>query len=585
MACVSKAWHGPLLAGLLCILMPVAQAQPVDEPDAPPAAPPAVPPDTEVLAPTPPPASAPPVEESVIPADVPDEATLESSGAHIGMIEIQVDDVFNPQDPKESGFLYRLANRLHINTRDETVRTQLLFKPGDAYHRQVLDETARILRARKYLNDASIVPIRYHPDTNTVDLLVRVRDVWTLETGASFGQSGGEQSSGFDLSEGNLLGWGKHLSLGYSNDADRSSSEIEYQDQNLLGSRWVLETMYADTSDGNQHALLIEHPFFSFDTRWAAGVNLEHEERLDRVYDLGEIVDRYNTLHDSYAAYVGWSPGLKDGWTHRFSAGYQVDKVHYTPDPVEGTIDLPEDTHLAYPWLQWSWLQDRYHTEFNRDLIGRTEDVNYGRELTTRVGYSAPMFGADDRAWLFTVQWEEGYTLSPRQSLFATLESTARLDQGRWENTLISATLRYDYRRDQRSMFMAKLSSDYGMDLDEEQRLYLDADNGLRAYPLRYVGGDRRTVLTLEQRFYSDYQLLRLLTIGGLAFLDVGHVDGDRSTASETKRTLADIGIGLRFGNIRSSGGQVFHFDLAYPLVKVDGAANWQFNVRTMKAF
>jgi len=59
------------------------------------------------------------------------------------------------------------------------VRWQLLFVPGDKYSRRVLQESERLLRQASYFYDASIEPIAYHD--GKVDVVVRTRDVWTLD--------------------------------------------------------------------------------------------------------------------------------------------------------------------------------------------------------------------------------------------------------------------------------------------------------------------------------------------------------------------------------------------------------------------
>src|SRR5689334_10536725 len=55
---------------------------------------------------------------------IPSEADLESSGAVIGVILIDNENIFNPEDPREDHKLFRLANRLHIKTRAYVVREQ-----------------------------------------------------------------------------------------------------------------------------------------------------------------------------------------------------------------------------------------------------------------------------------------------------------------------------------------------------------------------------------------------------------------------------------------------------------------------------
>src|SRR5262245_52808047 len=124
------------------------------------------------------PAPLPPAPSSSAPATVPPDETLERDGAVVGDVILHVEDVFDPSNPKEDHLLFRLANRLHRNTRDEVIERQLLFKPGDRYSRHALDESERILRQNRYLYDVDIRPVRY--GDGRVDLEVVTRDVWTL---------------------------------------------------------------------------------------------------------------------------------------------------------------------------------------------------------------------------------------------------------------------------------------------------------------------------------------------------------------------------------------------------------------------
>lgn len=532
--------------------------------------------------------------------DMPDSVWLEQAGARIGQVEIQIDNIFDPTHPKERSWPYRLANTLHIKSRDQTIRAQLLFKPGDVYSRRELDETARNLRGRRYLNQASAVPVRYHPEDNTVDVLVRVRDTWTLNVGASYGRSGGANHTGFQLEEGNLLGFGKDLSIERDSDVERSVWTFGYTDPNLFGSRWELDTMYASASDGGTRAFKIDHPFFSLDTRWYAELDGVSRKQTDRIYDATAVVNQYQTEHELYGFGLGWSTGLRDGWVHRVSAGYTSDRYHYLADADFAASVPPDDQHLAYPWLQYGLLEDRYEVERNRDQVGRTEDVYYGRSLSLRIGDAAPAFGADRKALLFQIKARDAWHLSARQSLFLGLSIVGRREGGDWQGTLISTALRYDFRRSWKNLFTASLTSDYGRNLDASQVLYLGGDSsddvnsatsdiinssGLRGYPLHYRSGTRRNILTLEQRIYTDWQILQLLTVGGAAFVDIGQISGGDPALSTGSSVLSDIGVGLRFGNIRSSRGEVFHIEVAYPLNATPGTSKLQFLVVTKHSF
>ena len=61
---------------------------------------------------------------------MPTFAELEAAGARIGQIHVVTEDIFDLTDPRENNFLYRLANKIHINTRPEVIRRQLLFESG-----------------------------------------------------------------------------------------------------------------------------------------------------------------------------------------------------------------------------------------------------------------------------------------------------------------------------------------------------------------------------------------------------------------------------------------------------------------------
>ena len=88
---------------------------------------------------------------------IPPPEELEARGSIIGEVKIRVGDVFDTSVEGESAWLYRTANKLHIETRPSVIRDQLLFKPGEPYRHRLVQETERILRANGYLYDAVVV--------------------------------------------------------------------------------------------------------------------------------------------------------------------------------------------------------------------------------------------------------------------------------------------------------------------------------------------------------------------------------------------------------------------------------------------
>ncbi len=329
------------------------------------------------------------------------DADLEQRGARIGTIEIEVDDVF--EKTTRLAAPYRIVNDLHITTHDETVQQQLLFHTGDCYNRRVLDETARLLRAQRYLNEATVEPVRYNEADNTVDVLVRVHDVWTLSPGLSFGRKGGENSTRVKFEDTNFLGLGKELSLARSSNVDRTAWELGYVDPNVLGSWWQLSAGHWSLSDGSESRVSLERPFYAMDTRWSAGFSAADSTTAVSRYSLGHAVERLQMQERKFELGGGFSEGLREGWTTRYLSGLRYDAREFAARPDEPLASIPKDRVLAYPWIGFEVLEDQYVSTRNLDQIGRTEDLfNVGAAVFFDAGrtWGRDAFAAPPAGWL-----------------------------------------------------------------------------------------------------------------------------------------------------------------------------------------
>ena len=342
------------------------------------------------------------------PQGIPSDDELEQAGSIIGEIILDVQDIFATETSEEDTILFRLANRLHIQTKQTTIGQQLLFRTGEPYSHQKLEESERLLRTRRYLLEARILPVAYHD--GRVDIKVHTRDVWTLHPGISFGRSGGANSVGIKIEESNLFGWGKQFSLNYNSNVDRKTTVLDYRDPQLFGSRWTLSTQLANNSDGHKNALAIERPFYSLETRWSAGARLLDERRVDSVYDLGNAVDQYRVRQRGATLFRGWSDGLKDHWATRCTAGVTFDDNQFEPrETPRGLGFAPASRKLVYPWIGYELLEDRYYKLENLNQIGRVEDFSLGWRTTALVGVASTAYGADRNALIWSGSLSRGF--------------------------------------------------------------------------------------------------------------------------------------------------------------------------------
>jgi len=504
-------------------------------------------------------------EISLRPADVPPDEELETSQAKIGAVIIDVREIFDTSQPEENTALFRLANRLHIDTRESTIRSQLLFAPGAMYSHRLLEESERILRRERYLYDARIYPVAYHE--GVVDVAVTTRDVWTLNPGVSFGRSGGKNSGGVELEELNFLGFGTQLQVGFKSNVDRDSTALLYHDSQVMGTWWNGKIRLADNSDGETREIALDHPFYSLDTRRAGGVFATHDDRIDSLYDLGKKVDEYHTLQDSAVAYVGFSAGLEGDWVRRWTAGVTYDRQLFSE--VVGSDYpgfVPPDRTLAYPWIGYEVVQDEFETARNRDQIERTEDFPLGWRARLQLGWSSPTWGADREALTLNGIVTRGFEPSAHERLLFAASLAGRVEHGSAVDTVLGANARYYLRQSDHRLFYASLESRAGANLDPDHQILLGGDNGLRGYPLRYQGGEGSWLATFEQRYFSNWYPFRLFHVGGAIFADVGATWGANPRGTPSQGVLKDVGFGLRLGNARSGLGNMLHVDLAFPL-------------------
>ena len=509
---------------------------------------------------------------------------LEADQVVIGKIILNKADVFDLSDPKENNAFYRLANKLHIITRDHVIEQQLLFAPGDKFSKRQIEETERILRRNTYFFDASVTPV--NREDGTVDLQVNTRDVWTLKPGFSFARSGGENRTLIKLEELNLFGWGQQVLVARSDNEDRESNLFTFRDRNLGRSWTQLRLQYSDNSDGHWNSLSLIRPFYKLDARWTAGVTATDFDIERRLYQLGEKAAEFRHEREFATAFGGWSAGLNNGWVRRYTAGVAYDNNLFSQVP-DGTLPpaIPENRELVYGYFGFEVLEDEFETAQNRNQIHRTEDFLTGKRFAATLGWSDESFGADRDAALYWVSASRSYGDLAKSAVLLSANASGRVEDGDAVNALLNVRARYYKQQSDQRTFFTTVSATYGNDLDLDNPVELGGDSGLRGYPLRYQSGDSKTLFTIEQRYFWNWYPFRLVRVGGAIFADVGRTWGDDPLGGENLGWLSDVGFGLRLAPTRTGTRSVIHVDLAFPLNGDDSIDSVQFLIESKKSF
>jgi hypothetical protein len=342
-----------------------------------------------------------------------------------------------------------------------------------------------------------------------------------------------------------------------------------------------------NASDGTQRTFAVAQPFYSLDTHWTATVKAIQFDRVVSRYNRGDIVDQFQRNENYYEVSGGLSTGLIDGWTRRIYAGMRYDQNVFVQAANTSTpaAVLPPDRTLSYPFIAAEITQDDFRTVADQNQIGRTEDLYFGTHLYAEIGYSGTGYGANQNNVLFTTSGAKGFQLSEHQQLFLAGTVNSRLEQGDVRNLFADATATYYWRWQPDKLLFVFLNGTTTHALDPDSQLLIGGDTGLRGYPLRYESGTSRGLLTVEQRFYTDWYPFRLARFGAAIFGDVGRTWGSGVIGNSDPGTLEDIGCGMRFGNTRSGLGNVLHVDLAFPLKGDRNISKVQFLVQTKASY
>lgn len=518
-------------------------------------------------------------------AQAPSWEELETRRARLAGIDIRIHDVFDPARPKENHWLGRTANFLHIETREQVVGRELLFRPGEEVSVRKIRETERNLRTFRFLKDAWIEP--RVDETGAVHAVVHTQDAWTLKASAGFTQVGGQRDFGFTLHEANFLGLGKDLTLAHEKTPERSTDTVKYLDRQFLGSAWTLATRFQVLSDGRTRALDLTRPYRDLDTPWSLSFRAESWDILQSVYHLEQTAYAFRFRRESAQLGGSWAVAVSDGRAQRLGAGLDLKRSRFGPLQRLDAGSLPPpallDRRLQGLHVSWSLYEERFQTF--RDLAGMThpEDYNQGWEAALQLGSHLKGLGSDVASPFLLASASKGWVPGAASLLLFRAQGEGRRESGHWLDASASASFTAYHQGFRAQTQAAYLQVDAVHRPDPEKLLYLGGMDGLRGYGNHLLLGDRRWMASLEERLTTPLNWMGILQLGFVVYADAGAIR--RRDTGAWSRTYVDLGGGLRLGNLKSSIGRVFLLTIAYPLVRDPGTDHHQFVLGNLVKF
>jgi hypothetical protein len=481
----------------------------------------------------------------------------------IRAVELQRLDIF---DPNEQGWIARLGNALHIQTRTAAIQRELRFAPGEIYDSAKAAESERNLRALGVFRRVKIDSVR--TDSGLVARVV-TRDGWSTQVDFRFRSAGGQVEFTIGLVEKNLLGTAAGAAVRYRETPDRSTVVLAFRRPRLLAGRIGLAAQYEDRSDGRLAALLIEQPFYALTSPWAFALSGEdHDERVLRFFD-GDPVAR-DTLSRRFTIARGaaaWALSASERGYVRLGVQAQLRRDDFVPEgapePFPRTV-----TGAAGPYLVWNRANFLVATGYAG--FAREEDVDLGATARFGLMVAPRAFGyeRDGIAPLLAARFGARIThgFAYLEGLAGGLFDSSGLDSG---SVHLAATT--VFQPTTRQVGILHIDGGWIEDPLPGSEFDLGLGHGPRAFQSHAFTGDRSFFSTAEYRVTVVDDFLGMVGLGVAGFVDYGGA----WYAGSPRRTGWDAGVGIRLGASRSTDTEAVRVDLARRFANDAEPAGW----------
>ncbi|MXN92927.1 hypothetical protein GR160_17000 [Flavobacterium sp. Sd200] len=405
----------------------------------------------------------------------------------------------------------RFGNRVHLKTKQITIRNLLLFKKNRPLDSLLIQDSERLLRRQRYIRRVAITPRPAGNSKDSVDVYIRVLDSWSLIPNGSASSSG----TSVNITERNFFGLGHE----FENDFDkrfntgRTSYLARYTVPNIMNTYINATVNYQIwESYNNLKSFGLERDFFSAYTKWAGGAYVESRYQRDSLPNL----ENENVLQDfksnsqdfwggyAFKIYEGES---EENRTTRLVTTGRYYARQYLESPSE-EFD-PRDYYASETLYMGSvgltsrkFVQDKFL--FNYDIV---EDIPIGKVYSGTIGTQNK--NAENRVYLgaryaFGNYYKWGYFSTDFQlgSFFygeRTDETSLRIEALYFSNIRNWGSWRFRH-------FVKPIivMGDHRIPIITDQ-LNLNAEFG---FDKRLVQGTKKVLLTLQTQSYSPWNVL-----------------------------------------------------------------------------
>ena len=448
-------------------------------------------------------------------------------------------------------FLTKAGNRIHVQSRNFTIRNLLLIHKNQQFDSLLVKESERLVRSMNYINDVSFFVKSVSANSDSVDIYIRELDKWSIIPGGSLSDT----RMNINIRENNFLGLGHEFQNGFTWNHEKGdfAYNTNYYITNIRNT-YINSNLHFNIDEfGNSvRSFAINRPFFSPFAKWAAGASFA-QFRRDSVYTSNVLPDLQKIKFNVQDFWAGSAVQLFKGNTEyirttNFISTARFLRIRYVEksDEMYDTAHFYANENFYLTSLGIStrkYVQDKYIFNF-----GITEDVPIGKVFNLTGGYQNKnntgrfylggriSFGNYYSWGYFSPTFEYGTFFNYSHSEQAVFKAglnyfTGLIEIGKWK-----------FRQ------FVKPGFTFGINPFVTDSLTIKDGTGLRGINSAGLSGTSRLLVTLQTQSYAPWNFIGF-RFGPFFNITLGML-GNEANGFRNSKVYSQIGIGVLIKNL-----------------------------------
>ena len=448
-------------------------------------------------------------------------------------------------------FITKTGNNLHVKSQPIAIRNLLLISQNQVFDSLLVRESERLVRTREYIRDVSFYVKATASNSDSVDIFIRVLDIWSIIPGGSASTSG----ITINLADKNFLGLGHEFQNVYTRNYNEHSNYLNtnYTIPNIRNTFIRTNVHFDILGDKNYNrGLSIDRPFFSPFAKWAAGAYFTQQFHADsiRSTNLLFVPQRFKfNVQDFWGgnSIQMYSGNSEYSRTTNFISTARFLRIRYLEKPTELIDPLhmysDEDFYMASIGIS----ARRYVKENYVYRFGVTEDVPVGKVFSITGGYqvrnNAGRIYLGARA-SYGDYYSWGYLASSVE--YGTFLRGSNAEQGVLSVGLIYFTGLRELGKWKFRQFV-KPQITFGVNRFSYDSLTINDGYGLDGFNSLGLSGTKRILLTVQTQSYAPWNFYGF-RFGPFLTYSLGML-GNASTGFRNSKVYSEIGLGMLIKN------------------------------------